>query len=126
LNNTDSILTYIFGAGIGGVGLIGAAFKVINLMRKDAASVTGVTSDSSRIKELQAENNDLRGKLNTAWEVNSKLVQDKSDLNSRITKLESKLDQCLMILKALAEEHAHSISPAMQSMLKQVVDDEPV
>jgi hypothetical protein len=126
MNGTDNILAYIFGAGIGGVGLIGAAFKVINLMRKDAASVTGVTSDSTRIKELQAENNDLRGKLNTAWEVNSKLVQDKSDLNGRITKLESKLDQCLMILKALAEEHASHISPAMQSMLKQVVDDEPV
>jgi chromosome segregation ATPase len=126
LNNTDNILTYIFGASIGGVGLIGAAFKVINLMRKDAASVTGVTSDSSRIKELQEENHDLRAKLNTAWEVNSKLVQDKSDLNSRITKLESKLDQCLMILKAMAEEHASSISPVMKSLLKQIVDDEPV
>jgi chromosome segregation ATPase len=126
MNGTENILAYIFGAGIGGVGLIGVGFKIINLMRKDAASVTGVTSDSSRIKELQAENHDLRGKLNTAWEVNTRLVQDKSDLNSRITKLESKLDQCLMILKALAEEHAEHISPTMHSLLKQVVSDEPV
>jgi chromosome segregation ATPase len=120
--NAD-LMYLIFGGSFGAVGLMGLGFKIINLLRKDSASVTGVTSDSDRIKSLQAENEDLRHKLDSAWTTNNRLVQDKSDLNARITKLESKLDQCLMILKALAEEHAAHMSPAMQSMLKQVVEE---
>ena len=120
--NAD-LMYLIFGGSFGAVGLIGIGFKIVNLLRKDSASVTGVTNDADRIRGLQTENNELRSKLNDAWETNNRLVQDKSDLNARITKLESKLDQCLMILKALAEEHAAHMSPAMQSMLHQVVGD---
>lgn len=118
-----NMLWKIFGSAVVGLFLIGIGFKIVNLLRKDSASVTGITSDAERIKELQGENSDLRQKLNDAWEVNTALVKDKSDLSNRITKLESKLDQCLMILKALAEEHAAHMTPSMRSMLAQVVDD---
>lgn len=74
------------------VALISRVYKTV---RSDTASIVGVQSDAQRIRDLQESLTKKETKLEEKDLIITRLVNDKSDLSSKVNRLETELSHAL-------------------------------
>lgn len=95
MNFDQETLGLLGGAAVVAPFLVALISRVYKTVRSDTASVVGLQSDAQRIKDLQEALNKKELKLEEKDSIITRLVNDKSDLSSKVNRLETELSHAL-------------------------------